>query len=202
MWILHQSAFRADENSVVNPESVSPGEVLTRPVAAQGGRRLGWLRQIVQCIVMAALAFLSYLIISHFFFQSVRVVGRSMVPTLKDSQQYLLNRWIYYVRAPQRLDVVVIRDPADNGFSVKRIIGVAGDSIDLKEGGVFVNGKKLSEPYLAPLTPTYPFRNTREEFIICGKDQYYLLGDNRMNSADSRSYGPISRNRILGLIVK
>jgi len=151
---------------------------------------------------MAGLAFLSYLLISHFFFQSVRVVGRSMVPTLRDSQQYLLNRWIFHVRAPQRLDVVVIRDPADNGFSVKRIIGVAGDSIYLKEGSVFVNGKRLSEPYLPPLTPNYPFGNDREQFIICGKDKYYLLGDNRMNSADSRSYGPVSRNRILGLIVK
>ena len=151
---------------------------------------------------MAGLAFLSYFVISHFFFQSVRVVGRSMVPTLKDSQQYLLNRWIYYVHTPQRLDVVVIRDPADTGLSVKRIFAVAGDSIYLKEGSVFVNGKKLAEPYLAPLTPTYPFGTSREQFIVCGKDQYYLLGDNRMNSADSRSYGPVSRNRILGLIVK
>jgi len=150
---------------------------------------------------MVALAFLSYFIISHYFFQSVRVVGRSMTPTLRDSQQYLLNRWIYYVRAPQRLDVVVIRDPADNGFSVKRIIGVSGDSIYLKNGAVYVNGRKLNEPYLPELTRTYPFGN-QEQLIICGKEQYFLLGDNRMNSADSRSYGPVPRNRILGLIVR
>jgi len=175
---------------------------LTRPVAAPNRRRLGWLRQIVQCVVMAGLAFLSYLIISHFFFQSVRVVGRSMIPTLRDSQQYLLNRWIYHVRAPQRLDVVVIRDPADNGFSVKRIIAVSGDSIYFKEGAVYLNGRKLNEPYLPPMTPTYSYGAGPEKFIICGKDQYYLLGDNRMNSADSRSYGPVSRNRILGLIVR
>ena len=144
----------------------------------------------------------SYYVISHFFFQSVRVVGRSMVPTLNDSQQYLLNRWIYHVRSPQRLDVVVIRDPADNGFSVKRIIGVSGDSIYLKGGAVYLNGRILNEPYLSKNTPTYPLGTSSEKFIICGKDQYFLLGDNRMNSADSRSYGPVSRNRILGLIVR
>jgi len=151
---------------------------------------------------MAALALFSYFVVSHFLFQSVRVVGRSMVPTLRDSQQYLLNRWVYYVRAPQRLDVVVIRDPVDNGFSVKRIIGIAGDSIYLKEGGVFVNGRKLNQPYLAANTPTYPYENPREQFIIFGKDQFFLAGDHRMNSADSRTYGPVSRRRILGLIVR
>ena len=105
---------------------------------------------------------LSYFIVSHFFFQSVRVVGRSMLPTLRDSQQYLLNRWVYHVRPPQRADVVVIRDPVDNGYSVKRIIGVAGDSIYLKNGDVYVNGKKLNEPYVSPSMPTYAFGKASE----------------------------------------
>jgi len=151
---------------------------------------------------MVALAFLSYFIISHFFFQSVRVVGRSMVPTLRDSQQYLLNRWIYHFRAPQRTEVVVIRDPTDHGFSVKRIIGVAGDSIYLKGGSVYVNGRRLNEPYLEVSTPTYPYGRTQEQLVVCGKNQYFVLGDNRMNSADSRTYGPITRNSILGMIVR
>ena len=80
-----------------------------------------------QCLVVAVLAAASYFVISHFLLQSVKVVGRSMVPTLCDSQHYLLNRWVYYVRAPQRSDVVVLRDPSDNGFSVKRIIATPGD---------------------------------------------------------------------------
>ena len=160
------------------------------------------LRQVNQCLWVAALAFLSYLTFSHFFFQTVRVVGRSMVPTLQDSRQYLLNRWVYHFRAPQRTDVVVIRDPTDQGFSVKRIIGVGGDSIFLKGGDVYVNGTKLTEPYLAPNMSTYAFDKTGDQLIVCGKDQYYVLGDNRMNSADSRTYGPISRQNILGLIVR
>ena len=125
-----------------------------------------------------------------------------MVPTLRDSQQYLLNRWVYFVREPRRTDVVVIRDPADNGYSVKRIIGVAGDAIYLKEGDVYINGRKLTEPYLSPQMPTYSYGKSREQLIVCGTDQYFVLGDNRMNSADSRTYGPISRKRILGLIVR
>jgi len=151
---------------------------------------------------VAGLALLSYFLVSHFFLQSVKVVGRSMVPTLQDSQQYLLNRWVYHFRAPQRTDVVVIRDPTDQGFSVKRIIGVAGDSVLLKGGEVFVNGRKLAEPYLAPNMSTYAFGKTGDQLIVCGKDQYFVLGDNRMNSADSRTYGPIPRQSILGLIVR
>ena len=61
------------------------------------------------------MAVASYFIISHYFLQSVKVVGRSMVPTLCDSQHYLLNRWIYYVRSPRQSDIVVLRDPSDNG---------------------------------------------------------------------------------------
>ena len=171
-------------------------------MGGHGKRTATVFRHFTHWAAMAALAFLSYYVVSHFLFQSVRVVGRSMTPTLNDSQQYLLNRWIYYVRAPQRTDVVVIRDPADNGFSVKRIIGVSGDSIYLKGGSVYINGRKLNEPYLPASTPTYPFGASQEQFIICGKDQFFLLGDNRMNSADSRSYGAVSRNRILGLIVR
>ena len=159
------------------------------------------LRQGLQCLVIAALAAASYHIISHFFLQSVRVVGRSMVPTLHDSQYFLLNRWIYGVRSPQRSDIVVLRDPSDNGFSVKRIIATPGDSIYLKEGDVYLNGCKLNESYLSPGTPTFAESKFRGQLILCGKGQYFLLGDNRQNSIDSRTYGPVPRANILGPII-
>src|SRR5262249_35698939 len=143
-------------------------------------------QQVYQCLAVAALALASYFVISHFVLQSVEVVGVSMLPTLTDSQKYLLNRWIYFVRAPRRNDIVVIRDPVDNGFSVKRIIAAAGDTISLRHGKVYVNGRKLDEPYLAPGMPTFPYSSLNEQDIRCGKDQYFVLGDNRKNSADSR----------------
>jgi signal peptidase I len=160
------------------------------------------LRQGFHFLAVLVLAAASYFLISHFLLQSVKVVGRSMVPTLHDSQHYLLNRWVYHLHAPQHSDVVVLRDPSDNGFSVKRIIATPGDSILLKDGSVYVNGRKLNEAYLAPGMPTFTDSKYRNELILCGKDQYFLLGDNRLNSIDSRAYGPVSRANILGPIIR
>ena len=159
------------------------------------------LRQCWQCLVVGTMAAACYFVISHFLLQSVKVVGRSMVPTLYDSEHYLLNRWIYYVRSPRQSDIVVLRDPNDNGYSVKRVIAAPGDSIYLKDGNVYVNGCKLHEAYLAPGTPTFTDSKYRDQLILCGKDQFFLLGDNRQNSIDSRCYGPVPRRNILGPIV-
>jgi len=160
------------------------------------------LKQVFQCLALTVLAAGSYLVISHFFLQSVKIVGRSMLPTLSDSQQYLLNRWVYHFRAPQSSDVVVLRDPSDNGFSVKRIIATPGDSVYLKDGSVYLNGRKLDETYLVPGTRTFSDANSPDQLILCGKDQYFLLGDNRGNSIDSRTYGPVPRGNILGPIIR
>ena len=161
-----------------------------------------FLQQTYQYLSVAALAMASYFIISHFVLQSVQVVGESMVPTLHDSQHYLLNRWVYLLRAPKRQDIVVIRDPIDNGYAVKRIIATGGDSVYLNGGNVYVNGKKIEEPYLASGTPTFGYSKRTERIIKCGEDQYFVLGDNRRNSTDSRTYGPVPRQSILGLIVR
>jgi signal peptidase I len=159
------------------------------------------LRQTGQFLAVGLMAVASYLVVSHFVLQSVKVVGRSMVPTLSDSQHYLLNRWIYYLRSPQQSDIVVLRDPIDNGYSVKRVIAAPGDSVYLKDGNVYVNGCKLRETYLVPGTPTLTESRYRDQLILCGKGQFFVLGDNRTNSVDSRSYGPVPLKNILGPIV-
>jgi signal peptidase I len=157
--------------------------------------------QLQQVLAVAVLAAGCYFLISRFVLQSVTVVGMSMTPTLSNSQRYLLNRWVFHLRQPQRSEVVVLRDPSDNGYSVKRVIGVAGDTIALKQGEVYVNGQKLVEPYLLAGTPTYT-SSFRDQVFHCPPGHYFLLGDNRKNSVDSRSYGPVPRANILGLVIR
>lgn len=149
-----------------------------------------------------ALVWASYWLISNFFLQSVRITGVSMQPTLRNTQHCFLNRWVYYARAPQRGDIVVLRDPSDKGLAVKRIVATSGDHLAVSAGGeVFLNGQKLREPYLPAGTVTYPGPQAREQEFFCGEEEFVVLGDNRGNSADSRNYGAISRRDILGLVI-
>lgn len=158
-------------------------------------------QQIFQLIVLSALAITGYYLISHYILQAVKVDGVSMVPTLHNADQYYLKRWVYYLRTPKRGDIVVIKDPTDGSLAVKRIIAMSGESVFLKKDGhVLLNGTRLSEPYLAPGTPTFTCDKAREEMINVGEGKYFVLGDNRNNSFDSRYYGPISRHNILGVI--
>src|SRR5258708_36190000 len=145
------------ELSESGPGSITAGKRLGSPSARPAQNPPSFLQQIYQVLSIGALAMASYFVISHFVLQSVQVVGVSMVPTLQDSEHYLLNRWIYVVRTPKRSDVVVIRDPLDNSYAVKRIIGAAGDLVYLRGGKVYVNGRMLNEPYLSRGTPTYSY---------------------------------------------
>src|SRR6266704_3471797 len=110
-------------------QPIPRGASLLSPLTKPCRHTLSLLQQTCQCLCVAALALASYFLISHFVIQSVKIVGMSMSPTLSDSEHYLLSRWVYLMRPPQRAEVVVLRDPADHGFSVKRIIAGAGDSV-------------------------------------------------------------------------
>ena len=105
------------------------------------------------------------------------------------------------MHSPKRSDIVVIKDPTDGAYVVKRIIAMPGEAVLFKNGKVYVNGKKLPEPYLQPWQKTFTYSGPQEQMIICGKDQYFVLGDNRDNSFDSRVYGPVQRRNILGAVM-
>ena len=119
----------------------------------------------------------------------------------KRGDRYVLNRWLYYFREPRPGDLVVIHDPGHNDLAVKRIVAIPSDTLLFEDGKVYVNGFKLSESYLAPNTRTTAPQKTGPR-IRLAKDQYYVLGDNRANSEDSRFYGSVHRDLIVGLISK
>jgi signal peptidase I len=159
------------------------------------------IRQLVQCGLAAAVAYGCYQFSSRYVFQSVQVDGCSMAPTLADTDRYILNRWIYHVREPRPEDVVVLRDPVDSIYLVKRIVAKPGDLVYLKGGRIFVNRELLKESYLPLGTMTFADPHYREQMWICGVNQYFVLGDNRNNSADSRIFGTVPQQSILGLIM-
>lgn len=163
------------------------------------GRNL--IKQFGRCMLAAAVGYACFQFSSHYIFQSVQVDGCSMAPTLANAERYILNRAIYHVREPQLQDVVVLRDPVDNAYLVKRIVAKPGDSVHLKGGKIFVNEQLLKESYLPQGTMTFGDPHYREQMWICGRNQYFVLGDNRNNSADSRIYGAVSRQSILGLVM-
>ena len=138
---------------------------------------------------------------SHrYLLQTVQVDGLSMSPTLPNAQCYLLNRIVYMIREPKAKDIVVLKDPETDGFAIKRIIARPGESVFMVGGKVFVNGSLISESYLEKDTKTYKAGQYRAVMWVCGQNQFFVLGDNRDNSADSRVYGVVPRQNILGMV--
>jgi len=135
-----------------------------------------------------------------FLIQPFYVKGASMEPTFYDNQYLIIDEISYRFSEPQRGDVVVIKYPQDpSQYFIKRIIGLPGETIDIKDGSVYIKISKsieeikINEPYLAEGIIT-----NGEKQISLGADEYYLLGDNRPSSLDSRSFGPVNEKYIVG----
>lgn len=174
-----------DPDSDVNPgpDPVEPGQ--KSPARSQ--LRL-WVRDVL--ISVAA----SFLIIT-FLYQPVRVEGTSMQPELRDQDRLFINKFAYHFENISRGDVVVFHYPLDPSKSyIKRIIALPGDTLSVDEGRVYVNGQRIQEPYVPR-----SFRDRRSiPEIVIPRGDYFVMGDHRSISSDSRDFGPVARNLIYG----
>lgn len=174
--------------------------------------------EIVETLLLAVFIFIAVRSVVLNF----RVDGLSMEPSLDSGQMLLVNRqiyahfdthalvnWlpfvelegehvIYPFHPPQRGDIVVLHPPVDNGRPyIKRVIGLPGDRLSIHDGAVYVNGERLNEPYLHGIATAWSGSIGQEEITIAD-DEVFVLGDNRNNSTDSRVFGPIKIDEIIG----
>ena len=143
-----------------------------------------------------------FALIYMFAAQPHKVSGRSMVPTFMDGDYIFTDKITYRFKEPSHEDIIVLKNPRDESQDfIKRIIAVPGDTIKIENNSVYVNGKQLNEPYLPIQTPTRPgsFLNEGGE-INTGPNQYFVIGDNREHSSDSREWGPITKQEIIGKV--
>ena len=136
------------------------------------------------------------LFLVHFFIATLIIVdGLSMEPNFHTNEIIAVNRWQYLFGTPERGDASVIKFPGDPEHKkyIKRIIGIPGDTVAIANGAVYINGKKLSEPYLAAGTVTSPNLNR-----VLKTNEYFLMGDNRANSSDSRVWGVADKRFLIG----
>lgn len=150
-----------------------------------------WLRDVIISIGASVL-------IITFLYQPVRVEGTSMLPRLEDHDRVFINKFVYHVASIHRGDIVVFHYPRDPEKSyIKRVIAVPGDRLRIDRGDVYLNGKLLPEPYV-PLR----YRDTKSmPEIVLPDDEYFVMGDHRSISSDSREFGPVDRDLIYGKAV-
>ncbi|HEX3939995.1 MAG TPA: signal peptidase I [Acidobacteriaceae bacterium] len=147
-----------------------------------------WLRDVVFSLLVS-------IFIITFVYQPVKVEGTSMLPRLVDQDRLFINKFAYHIEKIERGDVVVFYYPRDTHKSyIKRVIAGPGDHLRIDDGQVFVNGVQLSEPYVPA---RYRDDRSYEETVI-PEDEYFVMGDHRSISSDSRDFGPVPRRLIYG----
>jgi signal peptidase I len=150
-----------------------------------------WTRDLLIAIGLA-------LVIIVFLYQPVKVEGTSMAPLLSDQERIFINKFVYRFEDIHRGDVVVFWYPLDRSKSfIKRVIGLPGETVDIRHGLLYVNGQLIPEPYVPPqYTDVTDFGPVKVP-----KDSYFVMGDHRISSNDSRVFGPVASQFIYGRAV-
>ncbi len=173
-------------------------------------------RTVVEWIVTLGLAAAFILVFEAEVAQPFRVPTGSMEPTLECAKptaycsarfndRVIVAKFVYRFRDPRRGEIAVFHAPAaaktmcsEGGTYLKRVIGLPGDVVSERNGIVFINGKKLAEPYVSFADRVI---NETKTFPRLGKDDYFMMGDNRAGSCDSRTWGPVKRSAFVGPVV-
>jgi signal peptidase I len=169
------------------PAAVGTKESNARPLPVMAV----WARDL-----LVSLAISAFIII--FLYQPVKVEGTSMMPGLEDQERIFVNKFVYRWEPIQRGDIVVFRYPRDTSKSyIKRVIGLAGDRIRIESGQVYVNGEALDEDYVPS---DYADTRSYSEMVV-PSNSYFVLGDHRSMSNDSRDFGTVHERYIYGKAV-
>jgi signal peptidase I len=179
------------ERAVKDEQESQNGTAEAEPQAAVETSKAvmrSWLRDMVVSVLVSAF-------IIFFLYQPVRVEGTSMLPRLEDQDRLFINKFAYRVGDIQRGDVVVFLYPHDHSKSyIKRVIALPGDKLRIEQGHVYVNGRRILEPYVPER-----FTDDRSEAqTVLPANEYYVMGDHRSISSDSRDFGPVDRDLIYG----
>ena len=166
----------------------------SQPCAPSTGRR-----RLAKLALLIGLSFCSYLFFSRLIVTAVEIKGASMSPTLAAGDRFLLNRFAFLHREPQRGELVVLRDPETNELIVKRIVGMPCETVIMQNDHIYVNGRLLSEPY-ASAAVRFDHASPLGKATVILRDHYFVLGDNRSRSLDSRAFGAVPRESIVGVI--
>jgi signal peptidase I len=183
----HAQGIASPETASVTPGAPAPQQAV--PVKGDG---LGlWLRDVLISVAASVL-------IIMFLYQPVRVEGTSMLPRLEDHDRLFINKFVYHFASIHRGDVVVFHYPRDPVKSyIKRVIAVPGDRLRIDHGQVILNGRELPEPYVPE-----EYRDTKSvPELIVPEDEYFMMGDHRSISSDSREFGAVDRDLIYGKAV-
>ena len=152
------------------------------------------LRELAEVVVLAVILYFGI----SFAVQTVHVEGLSMFATLDDNDYLIADKIAYRLHAPQRGDIIILRPPTDDSKDfIKRVIALPGERLLIRDGQVLINGHRLNEPYL-PENWTSQANWGAPDGVVMAPNQYFVMGDNRNRSQDSRTFGPIGRDRIDG----